>query len=84
MTPYELLLGVLAAGTNVDGRMGTNGVPLRAVTPPRTKQPFCTLSKTVHHWSSFITYLYLYAEKKKVHVMFISSLSTRRTSRDVR
>jgi len=34
MTLYELLLGVLAAGTNVDGRMGTNGVPLRAVTPP--------------------------------------------------
>ena len=34
MTPYELLLGVLAAGTNVDGRMGTNGVPLRAVIPP--------------------------------------------------
>ena len=34
MTPYELLLEVLAAGTNVDGRMGTNGVPLRAVTPP--------------------------------------------------
>ena len=36
MTPYELLLGVLAAGTNVDGRMGTNGVPLRAVIPPVT------------------------------------------------
>jgi len=41
MTPYELLLGVLAAGTNVDGRMGTNGVPLRAVIPPHVCMYVC-------------------------------------------
>ena len=44
MTPYELLLVVLAAGTNVDGRMGTNGVPLRAAVPPPV-----TYSQTVAH-----------------------------------
>ena len=32
--PIRTFIRVLAAGTNVDGRMGTNGVPLRAVTPP--------------------------------------------------
>ena len=50
MTPYELLLGVLAAGTNVDGRMGTNGAPLRTVIPHTS----CLYTKTINF---FFVYL---------------------------